>query len=376
MSAWQQLLEQPLTVLFTSAGNEALHGFADDLRRRAPRWRLIGTDVRADAAGLYRCDDAYVVPLRSDPDWLPTLRALCEQRRVDVVYPLSTADQDCFAQPAIQAALAPRPVVVSSPEAVALANHKVALFQALADWPALLPAFEVARDPVEAEAAMRRLARDHGAAVLKTDAGTGSRDMIFGGNPPADPAPSAGRRWVPLAELGPAIAATAHATWPRLVTAWLPGDEYCVDMLLDAGEPLAACARIRYAANGSYATHAETVAAPDVIAAAARIGHRLGLRYMNHFQLRRDASGAPRLIEINPRIPVSISLTVEAGLNLPLAAILLALGAKMPLPAPELGVHLLRHLGSVFTRHLAGRAQPGPNRDNVSPWHTHRSQPR
>lgn len=353
MTPGERLLDRPVRVLFTSAGNEALHGFVDDLRRRAPRWVLLGTDLRPDAAGLYRCDAAWTVPARSSPDYLPVLSALCAREQVDVVFPLSTADQDYFAQSTVQQALWPRPVVVSSPEALAIANHKVALFQALADWPELLPEFAVVHGPEEAIGALASLVERHGAALLKTDAGTGSRDMIFVGDPGEDPAPSVGRIWIPLSSLEAALVQTEEAPWPRLAVAYLPGEELCADLLLDQGEMLGGAARLRYTAFGSYATHAETVSAPDVLAAAARIGARLGLRYVNHFQFRRDAQGQPRLLECNPRIPISMALTVEAGLNLPLAAVMLALGVRLPLPAPELGVQMLRHIGQVFTRRLA-----------------------
>jgi hypothetical protein len=436
----EALLQRPVCVLLTSVGNEAIHGFVDDLRRRAPRWRLVGTDMRARAAGLYRCDRGYTVPARSDPRYLDIVAALCDRHGVDVVLPLSTADQELFCRPEVQARLGDRPVVVSPPDAVAAANRKVALYQALASprsTAALLPEHLVVSSPEEALAALADLVERHGAALLKSDAGTGGSGMICAGRPDRDPAPAEGRRWWPLAALeavatgrippdwtAPELAAGlapreghgevairrgqdledtvdlrgasggrarrgplersragpgerseaggepspalpvrgggtppgANGDWPRLAVAYLPGDEYSVDVLCERGRVLGGVVRLRHAAVGGLALCAETRAEPDVLEAAARVAAALKLSYVNNIQFRRDGSGRPRLLEINPRIPGTIGLTVEAGLNLPAAAICLALGATPSLPEPELGVVVMRFRGGVFARGLVSPA--------------------
>jgi|GEM_PF-1057119 len=354
------LLERPVTVLLVSVGNEALHGFVDDLRARAPRWRLVGVDVRADAAGLYRCDAHALVPRRRESAFWGALADLVRRERVDVVYPLATEDQDLFATPGAREALGV-PIVVSSSAAVAVANHKVALFRCLAGRPHLLPAHEIVEGPVEAVAALRRLVATHGAALLKADGGTGGAGLLLVGERQADPAPVVGRAWLPLAEVeaawadrGPLARRVAPALfdpsgWPRQVVAWLPGDEYSVDVLADAGATRAAVARLRTRATGGLALTSTVVHAPDVEAAAREVVAAVGLSYVANVQFRRDAGGVPRLLEINPRLPGTIGLTVAAGCNLPLAALLQALGERLELPAPRVGRSGLRFQGLVTT---------------------------
>ena len=359
------VLDRAVTVLFVSVGNEALHGFVDDLRARAPRWRLLGVDVRDDAAGLFRCDAWSLVPRRRDPAFWPAMRALIDRERVDVVHPLATDDQDLFAGPDVRDRLGV-PVVVSSAEAVAAANHKVALFRRLADRPHLLPAHLEVADAAGAVEALRRLVSQHGAALLKADGGTGGAGLLLVGTPAADPAPATGRAFVPLAEVeaaladgGPlarrAVPALFDASgWPRQAVAWLPGDEYSVDVLADNGETLAAVVRVRTRAVGGLALTSRVVEAPDVEAAAREVVAAVGLSYVANVQFRRDAGGVPRLLEINPRIPGTIGLTVAAGCNLPLAALALALGERLALPPPRLGLAGYRFQGLVL--------QPGAGR--------------
>jgi len=353
------VLDRALTVLFVSVGNEALHGFVDDLRARAPRWRLVGVDVRDDAAGLYRCDARALVPRRRDPAYWSALQALVERERVDVVYPLATEDQDLFAAPGAAERLGV-PVVVSSAAAVAVANHKVALFRRLADRPHLLPAWREVAGSAAAVAALRQLLSQHGAALLKSDVGTGGAGLLLVGEPGADPAPATGRAPVPLAVVEAALAEGGplarravpalfdDAAWPRQVVAWLPGEEYSVDVLADGGATRVAVVRLRTRASGGLALTSRVVDAPDVEAAAREVVAAVGLSYVANVQFRRDAGGTPRLLEINPRIPGTIGLSVAAGCNLPLAAIAQALGEALPVPAPRVGLTGCRYQGLVL----------------------------
>ncbi len=358
------ILEQRKVVLFTSVGNEALHGFVEDLRARAPSWVLVGVDVREDAAGRFRCDVHETVPRRDAPDFLPRLQTLIATHGVDLVVPLSTEDQDWFCRSEIHRALAPAAVLTSSPEAVAIANRKTSLFEHLAEHPSWLPAHAFVQSAQEARAVVPEFVAAHGAMLLKSDASTGGRGMVCVGRPSADPAPAVGRSFLPLdvwSELCDASPATqvsmlpsvfgSGARWPQLANAYLPGEEFSVDVLCDAGRVLASVVRRRDAAIGGLATSAQVVDAPDVAALANAIVASVGLSHVVNVQFRRDASGAPKLMEINPRTPGTIGLTVAAGFNLPLAAFARAMGGDVALPsAPEFGVSCCRYQAMTLHR--------------------------
>ena len=59
--------------------------------------------------------------------------------------------------------------------------------------------------------------------------------------------------------------------WPRLAVAYLPGEEYSVDILADDGTTLAGVVRLRLAAIGGLATAATTIDAPDILARVRQI---------------------------------------------------------------------------------------------------------
>jgi carbamoyl-phosphate synthase large subunit len=58
----------------------------------------------------------------------------------------------------------------------------------------------------------------------------------------------------------------------------------------------------------------------------------------------RDKHGQYQLIEINPRFPAWIYLSVGVDRNLPMTLLMLALGKSIdPFPAPKTGVLFIRH---------------------------------
>lgn len=293
---------------------------------------------------------------------------------MDLVFPLSTEDQFYFSDEGVQRTLK-RPVVVSSTESIRQANSKIALFEALSGLPNLLPEHQTVSSLPETIDALGRLSNTHDAALMKLDTAAGGAGMLCVGTPPPDSAPSVGRRWhrlsvvqkalelaeepstaaLPLApELGALIGDGAKTNWPRQIVAYLPGSEYSVDVLSDRGTPLGGVVRLRSASVGGLATEAETVDEPDVLNAAYTVAQELKLSYVSNIQFRRDTDGAPKLLEINPRLPGTIALTVASGLNLPLAAVCLALGETLDLPKPQIGLRVSRYQGCVFHRGVAG----------------------
>lgn len=103
-----------------------------------------------------------------------------------------------------------------------------------------------------------------------------------------------------------------------IVQQFLPGMEYSVDVLAQGnGEMLVAVPRSRLATDSGVSVCSQTHFDPELIELARRACEIVGLRFVANVQFKRDASGRPKLMEINPRIPGTIGLTVAAGTNLP-----------------------------------------------------------
>ena len=59
---------------------------------------------------------------------------------------------------------------------------------------------------------------------------------------------------------------------------------------------------------------------------AKAIARKLNLKYVANVQFKLNAAGEPKLLEVNPRFPGTMPLTVKCGVNMPWLALQSALG--------------------------------------------------
>jgi carbamoyl-phosphate synthase large subunit len=137
--------------------------------------------------------------------------------------------------------------------------------------------------------------------------------------------------------------------WPPLhVAEYLPGNEYSVDILCSKGEVISVVTRLRLSMYYGLALHAEVVKEPNIEKVACDVVSNLGLSFVVNVQIRVASDGTPKLIEVNPRIPGTIGLTIASGINMPYFAIKMALGERFDVSPPRIGMKILRYWGGVY----------------------------
>jgi carbamoyl-phosphate synthase large subunit len=80
----------------------------------------------------------------------------------------------------------------------------------------------------------------------------------------------------------------------------------------------------------------------------ATVATALGLTYIANVQVRRDHAGRPALLEVNPRAPGSLSLTVASGVDMPLMALDAMRGRRLPGHAEFFEKAMVRFLDERF----------------------------
>jgi len=162
------------------------------------------------------------------------------------------------------------------------------------------------------------------------------------------PRRGAGSRGVRVVTSRAALAAlgTDH---DLIVQEFLPGDEYSVDVLADArGHVVAAVPRTRTRVDSGVSIAGRTVRDEHLESAAAAAAVAIGLTGVANVQLRRATDGTPSLLEINPRFPGALPLTIAAGVDMPSLVLDLALGLPLPDSVPFREVANVRFLEDVF----------------------------
>jgi carbamoyl-phosphate synthase large subunit len=84
--------------------------------------------------------------------------------------------------------------------------------------------------------------------------------------------------------------------------------------------------------DSGVAVTARTVKDSELEDMAVRAAQLVGIRGVANVQFKRDVNGLPRLMEINPRFPGTMALTVLAGANLPQLRVDIADGKKVDPP--------------------------------------------
>ena len=292
----------PLRVLVTGAGGPAAIAAMKSLRAEESV-QLIAADMDPWAAGLYLTGERTLVPAGAAPEFTAVLLNRCRALGVAVVLPTVDAEllplaraREEFAAAGVALLLAPAAALEVILDKLTLAEHcagVVAVPRTELFGPSLDPASWTY--PV----------------VVKPRRGSGSRGVII-----VDSA----------AEL-----AALDRSPALIVQEFLPGEEYSLDVLADAaGQVIASVPRLRARVDSGVSVGGRTVHDPEVERFGRVVAQATGVTYVANVQCRRDIDGVPALLEVNPRMPGTLGLTIASGVDMPRLALACLLGRPVP----------------------------------------------
>jgi carbamoyl-phosphate synthase large subunit len=293
-----------LRVLVTGAGGPAAIAAMKSLRAD-PSVELLAADMDSWAAGLYLVPPAgrTLIPAGADPDFAEVLLARCQALGVNVVLPTVDAElrplaraRPLYAAAGIDLLLAPAPALDVTLDKLALA-HRCARVVRVPSTQLFGPAVDPARltYPV----------------IVKPRTGSGSRGVIT--------VDSAG------------VLAALKRSSALIVQEFLPGDEYSIDVLADAsGHVIASVPRLRARVDSGVSVGGQTVHDEELSSFGRAVAQATGITYVANVQCKRDAAGRPALLEVNPRMPGTLGLTIASGVDMPRLALAALLGQPLP----------------------------------------------
>lgn len=309
-------------VLLTGAGGAAAVSFIKAVRHE--HVVLHAADMDPWGAGLYLvpAPQRHRVRAGADAGFVPHLLELCRRHAVDVLVPTVDAELLGIAQARHEFASAGIRLLLAEERTLSLCLDKWALLRAC-DGIVPVGRYAVLDGTFSAESAQFPL-------IVKPRDGSGSRGVEL--------VSSAGQL------------ASYSRDGHLLVQEYLPGEEYSVDVLAaQDGRIVATVPRVRLKVDSGIAIAAMTLHDPELEAFARRVAERIGLRYVANIQFRRDAQGSPTLLEVNPRFPGTMPLTVESGVNMPLLALRDVLGSAPPDgPLPFCDLAVVRYWAEEF----------------------------
>jgi carbamoyl-phosphate synthase large subunit len=307
-------------VLVTGAGGPAGVAVIRSLLKRADV-EVYAADMDGWASGLYlvAAGRRRIVPRGLDPEFVDSLIALCREDGIDVLF--STVDFELPSLAARREELGATHLAAPSLDTLDVTLDKFALAERVAPH---------ARVPVTRLVGPSALAEDWVFPIIvKPRRGAGSR----------------GVRLVHDRQSLEALGDDASLIAQEL----LPGDEFSVDVFADRlGGIVAAVPRTRTRVDSGVSIAGRTVRNDELEATASAVAQAIGLIGVANVQLRYDVDGVAALLEVNPRFPGAMPLTIAAGVDMPSLALDLALGLDLPARVPFREIANVRYLEDVF----------------------------
>jgi carbamoyl-phosphate synthase large subunit len=303
---------------------------------------LLAGDIDPMAVGLYLvpADQRHLLRRGDDPRFVDHILELCARQAVEVLIPTVDSELLPLARRQAEVAAAGITLVCPSERTLALCLDKAALARACRDFvtvprTAILDAdFDPADWPLP--------------VICKPRSGSGSRDITL---------VAAAAQWAALSRGG-----------ELLVQEFLPGEEYSIDVLADAeGNVLAAVPRSRLKVDSGISVAGRTHHDAELEDLARAVCAAIGLVGVANVQARRDAAGRAALLEVNPRFPGAMVLTVGAGIDMPNLVLDAALGRPLPSgPLPFAEVAVVRYWEECFLPVGELGALPAPEDETVA----------
>lgn len=309
-------------VLVTGAGGPAAIAAMESLRADETV-ELLAADMDPWAAGLYLVPPAHrtLVPAGAAAGFAEAALRRCTELAVDVLLPTVDAELRPLARARAAFAAAGTGLLMAPDGALDVTLDKLRLAECCAGT-VRVPRTELLGPAVDPASWQYPV-------IVKPRTGSGSRGIVTVASA-AD------------------LAALGHSP-SLLVQEYLPGEEYSIDVVADTtGHVIAAVPRIRARVDSGVSVGSRTVRDPELEQFGQDVVKITGLTFVCNVQCRRDRQGCPALLEVNPRVPGTLGLTIASGVDMPRIALDALLGRPVPVRQEFRELAVVRLLGNLF----------------------------
>ena len=285
---------------------------------------IIGTDIDHEAVGRYFCDDFYVVPSGTSPDYIPTLLDIVRKDKPDLVFPESSNEVPSLAKARSEFDALSTKVLVSSPGAIKASSNKYLMYETIRKNTGMdLPEYHSACNLDDFNSAAEKLGYPDKSVVFKPHVGKGSRGVRII-DPKADRMKQLLHekpisKFMSMEGFTEIFKDVADDQFPDLlVMEYLEGMEKTADSIALEGRELLTTVKTVEQARWGVIVRGELVKSEELLSQTREILKAIPLSYCVNIQFIAD-----KLVEINPRVS---SFIYQKDLNAPYIAIKLALG--------------------------------------------------
>jgi carbamoyl-phosphate synthase large subunit len=281
-----------INIMITAASRRVplIQAFGQALKRLRIKGNVITTDMNHLSPGLYFSTRHYIVPLTTDPRYIPIIKSICFRERIHLLIPTIDDELPLFGKHRENFAAMGIKVAVSSERTGLICNDKYATAQFLQE-----KKIPFARTWLPSELNFNKLTYP---LFLKPRSGRGSVGAFMIRN---EHELRFFLEYVP----------------DPIVQEFLEGKEFTIDLLADfGGRVISVVPRERMVVRSGVTDRGRTMNHPGLIEMAIRTAEALDIRGPANIQVKLQ-EGKAALFEVNPRFSGGIPLTIAAGADFP-----------------------------------------------------------
>lgn len=306
-----------MNILVTGGGCPGFYATLISIKEMFKSATIIATDVTQHTIAAHIANKYYTVPFGTDTDYIKSIIKIKDNNDIHLIIPLT--DPELIPISMIQEAHDLQCLVMATTELNKVLDRSV-LYQIAGQY---APNYQVCLGEQDIVRVFNKFNNNCYAKLITSYGSRGARRVI-GRAQDIDRfncKPEYAGKVITLNEL---ITSTRNSE-PILLCELLPGPEYSVDCIFDRdGELVSMGIREReIIRNGICTTSKFITDAKDFLRVIESLSSQIHFRYNINFQLKRDANGKLKLLEINPRISGSLDSFrsqgydfVKAGLNI------------------------------------------------------------
>lgn len=322
-----------LKIIVTGAGAPGIRGTIYSLKNNYDHRpiEIIGTDVNFDVVGKYLCDNFYTIPKASNKsDYLKALSDISDIEKPDIIIPQNTSEMETLADNIKDFEDKGIKVIVSNANSIERSNNKFALLELCRANGLSYPEYRLVDNVFDLEISLKELGWPAKRVIVKPPVSNGMRGFrvidehidskkTFYSEKPDNSI-------ISFDDLKKILG----VNFPDLlVSEYLPGDEYSVD-ILRTKDRIDVIPRKRTMIRSGITFNGNLEYNTEIINTSIELSGLLDMEYCFGFQFKMDYNNRPQLLECNPRVQGTMVMSTIAGANLIYSAVKYALNEPIP----------------------------------------------
>ena len=322
-------MKDQINVLVTPAGSGmAIVAIKALLRDR--KVRVIAADMNRLAAGLFLAHKGYIIPPLDDKQFFDKINQIIRREKVHVILPCLDTFLLPFSKKGKEFNEIGSELILSPTKTIRTCRDKWLLYENL-HKSISMPRSVIPRTDQSLSYNVDFIRKNTGfPAIIKPRAGSGSKNVF-------------------TAQNNEEIELFLKKVTNPIIQEHVIGEEYTVDMLVNKKhEPLAIIPRKRLEVKAGISVKGVIEMNEKIIEVGRKVCNALEFFGPVNMQMivgREDNN--PKVTEVNPRIAGGMSLTVAAGVNMPLLSIYLGLGKKVEIESVQDGFRMSRYFEEI-----------------------------